>query len=493
MLDHITVRSAPTYPRGQPTECTPYAERQVLRPRIDRAVSHAIDFRPIAKQGRTDMVKPAKQPPAVPLPSRRDFLGKSALGAAAACGLSLARSAHAAGNDTIKIGMIGCGGRCSGAAAQALAQGEDVKLVAMADVFEDRMRAKKEYFQSNFSKQFAGTDQTCVHGLDGYRTVIEASDAVLIACASKFHAYYAEQAIQAGKHVFIEKPHAIDPAGCRRLRRVCDLARANNLSIVSGHESRYSLAYQEQTKRIHDGAIGDIVAIQSMFLRAPYRLIPRDPKLTETEYQFSNWYHFRWLSGDDVTQSLVHNLDRMRWVLRDQNPSWCFGLGGRSTSFGEVFGDMFDHHTVTYEFASGPRIYAMCQTRVGCYASWDDVIMGTKGVCHWSACRIEGETEWTYQGPRNDAHTEEQKILIGSIRNGQPVNHGDTMIDSTYTAIMGQIASYSGKRVTWEQMMQADFEFQPKLTDVRLDMPAPTKPDPTGNYPLPIPGFSDYL
>ncbi len=424
--------------------------------------------------------------------SRRTFL-RRASGAAVLGGLSLGRSAHAAGKQEIKIGMIGCGGRCSGAAAGALSVGKDVKLAGMTDVFENRMQGKRDYFKKRFPGQFVATDDACAFGLDGYKAVIEASDAVLIACSSKYHSFYAGEAVAAGKHVFIEKPHAIDPGGCRRLRRVCDLAKEKNVSIVSGHESRYSLAYQAQVKQIHAGAIGDVVAIQSMFLRAPYRTVARDPKLSETEYQFSNWYHFRWLSGDDVTQSLVHNLDRMRWVLREENPTWCFGLGGRSTSFGEVYGDMFDHDTVVYELKSGPRIYAMCQTRAGCYPKWDDIIMGTKGVCHWTACRIEGETDWRYRGPKNDPHTEEQKILIGSIRDGKPVNHRDTMIDSTYTAIMGQLACYSGKPVTWEQVTAADFEFEPKVADARLDMPAPTKPDATGNYPLPKPGFTKYF
>ena len=135
----------------------------------------------------------------------------------------------------------------------------------------------------------------------------------------------------------------------------------------------------------------------------------------------------------------------------------------------------------------------MCQTRLGCYASWDDIIMGSKGVCHWTACKIKGETNWHYQGERNNPHEAEQKILIGSIRQGKPVNHGDTMIDSTYTAVMGQIAAYTGKPVSWDEVIGADFEFEPKLADVTLDMPAPTKPDATGNYPLPIPGVTKLL
>ncbi len=426
-------------------------------------------------------------------PSRREFLKQGAAAGATVAGLSLARSAHAQGKQEIRVGMLGCGGRCAGAAAAALAQGKDVKLAGMVDVFESRMLSKRDYFKKHFPDQFAATDQTCTFGLEGYRAVIEASDALLIACASKYHPFYAEKAVEAGKHVFVEKPHAIDPAGCRRLQKVCDLAQRKNLCVVSGHESRYSLPYQEQVKRIHDGAIGEVVAIQSMFLRAPYRTVARDPKLSETEYQFSNWYHFCWLSGDDVTQSLVHNLDRMRWVLREENPIWCFGLGGRSSSFGEVYGDMFDHHTAVYEFASGPRLYGMCQTRLGCYSNWDDVILGTKGTCRWSACRIEGETPWRYEGPRNDPHAEEQKILIGAIREGRPVNHRATMIDSTYMAIMGQIACYSGKPVKWEQMQGADFTFGPAVDDVRLDMQAPVQPDASGNYPLPKPGFVEYF
>ncbi len=429
--------------------------------------------------------------------TRRDFLKTTTTTTTAALAtlgaLDISRCAHAAGSDTIKIGMIGCGGRCSGAGAQALGLGKDVKLAGLTDVFERRMETKRAYFQKIFPDQFIATKDTCASGLDGYKAVIEASDAVLIACASKYHSFYAEKAVEAGKHVFIEKPHAIDPAGCVRLKRAAAMAREKNLSFVSGHESRYHHPYQEMVKRIHDGAIGKVVAMQSMFLRGPYQTVVRDPKLSEVEYQFSNWYHFRWLSGDDVTQSLVHNFDRMRWVLQEENPAWCFGFGGRSSAFGEVYGDMFDHASVTYEFKSGPRLYGMCQTRTGCHAVWDDVIMGTKGVCFWNACRFEGENPWRYQGPKNDAHTEEQKILIGSIRAGKPVNHSATMIDSTYMAIMGQLATYTGKPITWEQVVKADFEFEPKVADVRLDMSPPTKPDAQGNYPLPVPGQTNYF
>ena len=204
--------------------------------------------------------------------SRREFLkSTAAAGAAAMGGLAIARSAHAAGRQEIKIGMIGCGGRCSGAAAQALGLGKDVKLAGMVDVFESRMRAKQELFKAQFPDQFVATSDTCTWGLNGYKAVLAACDAILIACASKYHCFYAEEAVKAGKHVFVEKPMAVDPAGCRRLRRVADLAKQKNVALISGLESRYSLAYQEQVKRIHEGAIGNVVAIQSMFLRARTR------------------------------------------------------------------------------------------------------------------------------------------------------------------------------------------------------------------------------
>ncbi|MCZ7638735.1 MAG: Gfo/Idh/MocA family oxidoreductase [Verrucomicrobia bacterium] len=221
--------------------------------------------------------------PVLPSPSpltRRGFLRTTATatGATLALGtLDVARFAHAAGSGVIKIGMLGCGGRCSGASAQALSLGKDVQLAGMTDVFASRMQAKRAYFREHHPDQFIATADTCTSGLDGYKAVIAASDAVLIACASKYHAFYAEQALEAGKHVFIEKPHAIDPAGCLRLKRCAALAREKHLSFVSGHESRYHFPYQEMVKRIHDGAIGQIVAIQSMFLRAPTRPSPANP------------------------------------------------------------------------------------------------------------------------------------------------------------------------------------------------------------------------
>ncbi len=427
---------------------------------------------------------------ASPGTNRREFLKKSAISAAAVSGLAIARSAHAAGDETVKIGMIGAGGRCTGAAGQSLKAGSDVKLVAMYEIFNNRLQSSRATLARNFPNQVLVDDDHCFTDFDGYKKVIEASDVVLIACASKFHPMYAEAAIRAGKHVFVEKPHAIDPVGVRRMEATCQLAEEKGLSIVSGLQSRFHAGWQETVKRIHDGAIGDIVAMQSMFLRGPYRVIKRDPAMSETEYQFSNWYHFRWLSGDDVPQSLVHNVDRMSWIMKEEMPTWAFGLGGRSSSFGEEYGDMYDHNTAIYEYESGARLYALCRTQHGCYGNSGDIVMGTKGTCNLARCSFDGPNAWQYPGPHNNPYDAEQKALIDSVRSGTPINSGYHMSNSTMIGVLGQMACYSGKPIKWADAYNSDLEFGPAPDDASFETPPPSEPDETGNYPLPLPGVT---
>jgi predicted dehydrogenase len=424
--------------------------------------------------------------------NRRDFLAATATGAMALGVSSIPPGVHAAGRGAIKIGMIGCGERCTGAAFQAMKAGPDVKLVAMCDIFRDRLDFSRDYLRRELPEQVKVDGDHCFVGFDGHKHVIDSVDVVLIACASKFHPMYAEAAIKAGKHVFVEKPHGIDPVGVRRMQAACELARVKNLSLLSGLQSRFHKGWQETVKRIHDGAIGDVVAIQAMFLRGPYRLNPREPSLSETAYQFRNWYHFCWLSGDDVPQSLVHNMDRVAWVLKEETPRWAFGLAGRSSSFGEIFGDMFDHHTVVYEYAGGARVYALCRTQERCYGNSSDIIMGTKGTCHLGSCKIEGKTPWRYRGPQNDPYLAEQKALIDSVRTGRPINSGYHMNNSTLAGVLGQMACYSGAPVTWEEAAHSPLQYGPAPEVSNFDTRPPTLPDKTGNYPLPRPGVTRF-
>jgi len=429
--------------------------------------------------------------------TRRDFLKTSATAGAVLTGLALAPNVHAQGKEEIKIGMLGSGGRCGGAAIEAMNADPSVKLVAMSDVFESRVKNKLTALKQAKPEQVQCSEEHCFWDLDAYKKVIELSDVVLIACASNFHPLYTEAAIQAGKHVFVEKPHAIDPRGVRRVEAACRLAKEKGLSVMSGLQSRWSLAWQDTMKRIHDGEIGEIVAMQSMFLRPPYGLVARRPGISEVQYQFSNWYHFCWLSGDDVTQSLVHNVDRMTWAMQGELPDWAFATAGRSGSFGEVYGDMFDHASVVYEYKNGARLYAMCRTTHNCYNNSSDIIMGSKATCFLDQNRFvkrNGEEIHRYSGPGNNPYQTEQDELIKAVKTGVPVNCGDFMGSSTMVAVLGQIVAYQGNAVKYDEAYNADFIFGGvKPEDITMDMEPPTLPDATGNYPIPLPGQTRFI
>jgi predicted dehydrogenase len=420
--------------------------------------------------------------------SRRDFLKTSTAAASLAVlgSLSIDRGAHAQGTDIIRIGMVGSGSRCPGAALNAMNVDPGVRLVAMTDIVAERVQNRRKMLQEQKPNQVQVDDAHCFSGLDGYKHVIESVDVVLIACSAKFHPVYLQAAIEAGKHVFVEKPHAIDPVGVRAVTAACELAKQKKLSVMSGLNSRHDKGFQETVKRVHDGAIGEIVSIEENFLRGPYGLYPRKEGMNEVEYQFSNQYHFAWLSGDDVPQSLVHNVDRASWMMKEQPPLKAHGMGGRSASFGEIYGNVFDHHAVVYQYANGVRMYALCRTQSGCYNESSSAYFGTKGRCYLSRCRIEGETNWQYEGRRNDEspYDIEHRVLFTAIRSGNPVNCGHYMARSTLIGVMGQLTCYSGKEITWEQAMKSNYVFLPKPEDVSLDMEPPVKPGENGEYPV---------
>jgi myo-inositol 2-dehydrogenase / D-chiro-inositol 1-dehydrogenase len=424
-----------------------------------------------------------------PITTRRAFLKTSATVAAVAAidQLDISRHAYAAGSDIIRVGVIGCGGRNGGAALQAMNADPGVRVVAMCDIFMDRVKKLRDNFKGKNPTQTAVDDDHCFTGFDGYKKVIESVDVVLIANAAKFHPWHAKSAIEAGKHVFVEKPHGIDPAGIKTLKAATDLAKQKGLCVVSGLQSRCHPGYIETIQRIHDGAIGDVVTIEENFLRAPYNITMRQPTMTELQYQCSTQYHFAWLSGDDVVQSLVHDLDRSSWVMREQAPVKCHGLGGRSSMTDPLYGNVFDHHSVVYEFANGVRLYAFCRTTTGCYDENSSIILGTKGRASVTACRIWGENNWSWKG-KGDPYQIEHDRLFAAIRSGKPVNNGDYMGRSTLIGIMGQISCYTGKEVLWEQISQSDFYYPPKPQDCRDDMEPPVKPGPDGVYPTYVPG-----
>jgi len=427
--------------------------------------------------------------------TRRDFLKTStAVTSAAVAGtLGLSSKVFGGGSGIIRVGMIGCGGRCTGAGAQALTADPGARLVAMCDIFMNRVKGAKKAIQGAVKgDQVQVDDAHCFAGFDGYKHVIESSDVVLIANAAKFHPLHAYSAIKAGKHVFVEKPHGTDPAGLKMMQKAADLAKEKGLCLVSGLHSRYDAGYAETVKRIHDGAIGDVISIEENFLRAPYVIIDRSPGLTELQWQCSTQYHFRWLSGDDVPQSLVHNLDRSSWALHNAVPTKCHGMGGRSSMTEPIYGDVFDHHSVVYEFPNGVRVYAFCRTTNGCYNDSSSTVLGTKGKASITGRRIWGENEWRYTG-RCNPYQVEHDVMFKAIRDGKPVNNGNYMVPSTMITVMGQLSCYTGKEVTWEQVNESDFYYPPKPEDCHDGMDPPSKLGPDGSYPVPKPGFTKMI
>jgi len=426
--------------------------------------------------------------------TRRDFLKTSTVVASAAVSgaLDISRRVFAGGSDIIRVGMIGCGNRNTGAAVQALTADPGARLVAMCDIFMDRVKNKRKLLKDQKKDQVVVDNEHCFAGFDGYKHVVESSDVVLIANAAKFHPLHAMTAIKAGKHVFVEKPHGIDPAGVKLMQQACELAKQKGLCLVSGLQSRYHTGYAETVQRIHDGVIGDVVAIEENFLRGPYGVIERKPGLSELQWQCSTQYHFRWLSGDDVPQSLVHNLDRASWVMHNQAPVKCHGLAGRSSMTEQIYGDVFDHHSVVYEFANGVPIYAFCRTTTGCYNRSSSIVYGSKGRASILGCRIWGETNWRWEG-RCNPYQREHDVLFAAMRKGKPVNNGDYMARSTMITVMGQISCYTGREVTWEQINRSDFYYPPRPEDCRDDMQPPTKPGADGSYPVPKPGFTKMI
>ena len=380
--------------------------------------------------------------------SRRRLLKNSAvLATTAAPLLSVARSAHAAGDDTIKIGLIGCGGRGAGAAMDAMAADSATTLVAMADLFGDRIQEKRRALAARKPEQVVVDDAHCFVGLDAYKKVIDCVDVLLIACAAKFHPMYLKAGIEAGKLVFVEKPHAIDPAGYQVVCEAVALAGQKNLGVLSGLQSRFYAPVRETIKRIHDGQIGEVVSIEENYIRGPYGNVDRPSEGTELEIQYGNHSRFSWLCGDDIMQSLVHNLDRATWVLGETPPIDCHGLGGRS-GVQHLLGDVFDHNSVVYRYANGVRLYAFCRSTAACYNEVTSSILGTKGIAYPLRGRISGENKWRIRDRGKSPYLAEQQAFFGSIRAGKPLNCGDYMTRSTLVGIMGQMSCYSGSEVT---------------------------------------------
>jgi predicted dehydrogenase len=421
--------------------------------------------------------------------SRRTFL-KAGAGAAIAT-LPLIRSAHAGGSEIIRVGLVGCGGRGTGAAENALNADPHAKLVAMGDLFPDRLNNSRQQLRTIKGDQVAVKDDHCFLGFDSYKKVIASDvDVVLLALPTYFHPPYLKACIDAGKHVFCEKIHAVDAPGVRTVLAASEDARRKGLSVVSGLAWRYDTGVCETMKRVHDGAIGDIVAIEEICNTGSLPCRPRQPGWTEMEYQLRDWYNFLWLAADLPGLNLVHDLDKGAWAMRDEPPARVWGMGGRQTRVGPAFGNAWDHHAAVFEYANGTKLFAYCRQQNGCTTEISDRFIGTKGRCDLLRNRIESEKKWRYKGPPCNRFDLEHVALFSSIRNGKPINNGVYMARSSMMAIMMTWACYTGQEISWEQAINSNYEIKPKR--LALDAPPPSLPDAQGIYSTPIPGITRF-
>lgn len=434
-------------------------------------------------------------------PSRRDFIKTSWLvaGGAVVGGLSLARSAHAFGSDEIRIGLIGCGGRGTNAAVQALntVGSEQVKpsgrvrLIALGDAFADRVQASYRTLKGEHRDLVDVSRGRQFFGLDAYLRVLETDvDLVILATPPGFRPLHFEAAIKAGKHVFLEKPLATDAPGVRRILAANEEAKKQGLAVAVGLQRHHEKRYQETLQRLQDGAIGEILFTRVYWNGQGVWVRQRRAGSNELEYQLRNWYYFTWLCGDHIVEQHIHNLDVSNWLMKGP-PAECQGQGGRQVRTGKEHGEIFDHYFVEYTYPNGTKMFSQCRHIPGCWNAVAEFAHGTQGYADISGAKIfsrQGELVWRFDGKGGNGHQEEHDHLFAALRRGEKPNEADFGAYSTLTAIMGRLATHSGQVVKWDEALNS----KPALADIdglhSLTDQAPVQPDAAGVYPVPVPG-----
>ena len=399
--------------------------------------------------------------------SRRTFVaGTAAATAALAAPNILAKGFQ---QDKIKIGLVGCGGRGSGAATDSLNADPNVELVAMGDAFADRLNSSRNNLRKQFKDRVTVTDETSFVGLDAYKGVLAQDiDYVILATPPGFRPEHFMAAINAGKHVFMEKPVAVDAPGIRRVIRASRQASRENLSVVAGTQRRHQTTYLECIERIHDGQIGDVVATYASWNQGSLWMKPRKESWSDLEWQLRNWLYFTWLSGDHIVEQHIHNMDVCCWA-KNSYPVSCVSLAGREVRTDGAYGHIFDHFATEYEFEDGTKMQSQCRQIDGCYSRVSEHIVGTKGQSN-AFRNIDGENPWRYDGPVPVPYVQEHKDLIASIRNGDGLNEGIRIAHSTLVAIMGRMSAYTGQEIKWDQAMNSDETLVPPSDNLSFEM-----------------------
>ncbi|MEE2889942.1 MAG: Gfo/Idh/MocA family oxidoreductase [Planctomycetota bacterium] len=399
---------------------------------------------------------------------RRVFLSASG-GALAAAALgstslhALPAGFHNGVDDTIRVGLVGCGGRGTGAAVNALNVEPRAKLVAMGDIFGDRVDSShKNLLDGDHADRIDVPEERRFSGWDAFEQVTDCCDVVILASTPHFRPQQIEKAIAAGKHIFAEKPIATDPVGVARVREACRQADAKGLTIVSGLCYRYQDAKQDTIARVHDGSIGDIVSLQCTYNTGGLWYRGRKDEWSEMEYQIRNWYYYTWLSGDHIAEQSIHSIDKMMWAMKDVPPVKCSASGGRICRTEEKWGDIYDHFNTVFEWEDGVKLFHSCRQWPGADGDVSDYVYGTRGTAAIQRHRIDGEVNWSFDGSANDMYDAEWVELFRSVKGERErINNGEYMCDSTLASILGRTCAYTGKTITWDEIKNSELNLAP--------------------------------
>ena len=435
--------------------------------------------------------------------TRRGFLSSSGtlIGAAAIGTLAIERMAYGQGSSELKLALVGCGGRGSGAANQAL-NVPGTRLVAVADAFPDRLNSSLANLKTEHGAKVDVPAERQFLGLDGYKQAIALADVVILATPPGFRPLHFEEAVRQGKNIFMEKPVATDAAGVRRVLAAAEEAKKKNLKVGVGLQRHHQAGYLETIKRLHDGAIGDLHSVRVYwndggvwnFSRVEVaKMLGHEP--TELEYQLKNWYYFNWLCGDHINEQHIHNLDVGCWI-KNAYPVRARGMGGRQVRTGKDFGEIFDHHAVEYQFADGSWMFSQCRHIRGAWSSVSEHVQGSKGSADVSGYMIHANRRapWKFHSKNQvDPYQQEHTDLFAAIRNNTKYNEAFNGAKSTMTALLGRMATYSGTEVTWEEALNSKVVLSPDDYDhLKFSSTPKSLPDADGRYAVAIPGNSEW-
>lgn len=423
--------------------------------------------------------------------NRRSFIKETAvLGGAIALNSTLSSSLFASNSPTLKVGLIGCGGRGTGAAVQALRADPNVVITAMGDVFEDKLEEAYSALIAVAPSKVKVKKSHKFIGFDAYQKVIDSGvDVVLLATPPAFRPDHLTLAIDLGKHVFCEKPVAVDAPGVKKVLAAAQKAKDKKLSIVSGFCFRYDYSLRSTFEKIFNGDIGDIKAITTFRFGGELWSHPRQEGWTDLNYQMRNWLYYNWLSGDFVVEQAVHSLDMMSWIMGDIMPVKAIGTGGRQVRVDEIYGNVYDHFAVEFEYANGAKGIHFARQHAGVANRNTVDVLGTKGDANIAIGRkyqISGKQNWQYDGAKNNMYQTQHDEFFEAIRKGEPINDGEYMANSTMLAIWTRMVGYSGQAITWDEAINSNISIGPDIKEYHWNL----KVTPS---PVAIPGITRVL